>query len=665
MKKNTKSALPIADFIVVIIFSCIAAFSINLFRIDLLQTISSRNVEPVGIVIIKRNIVQRRLEDRVLWDRLTNESPVYPGDLIRVTEHSAATLHIEGNSIDLNENTLIRITRSPNNESLQIVMSEGNLSITTTEVSGLISLNINSREIQPVAGMKLNVTSAGTGTRLQVIEGEALLIEEGHGSKITAGSFVAITDDGFSLEDRAVAVINPVYNAHYLNTENAPFAVDFLWNKINLDSDELLRLEIASDANYKNILHVYENLDRQAQAALTNGPWYWRLSCKNPTDPYLTNTVLDEGRLMIIDGSGPQLQSPAPSSVFRIKDESPVLYFNWDKAEEASSYILEVCDTPDFSAPQIRRQSQVAFFTLTWLANSNLGPGTWYWRVMSVFPPVYMGSPSFSQVNYFRVEQAAAQAAAQTAEAQSLSEWLAAEIPPELIPIPEPVAPVLLLTAPAHRAGIDGLTALRQRTVFTWECEGEITRARLYLSRNPDPFIGQPAAEIQNPGRSISVNTPNEGTWYWNIEAQTANGFTVRAAENRVLRITPVPLLSAPVNLQPARGQNITMRDLQARRNIGFSWQAVQGANAYIITILQQTAGGRRQIFRSQPQTRTSYLFDDLRLLDKGTFIWQVEALNRRANGTIDQRGNIAESSFIMDIVLPGPILIDGSGVVE
>jgi hypothetical protein len=156
-----------------------------------------------------------------------------------------------------------------------------------------------------------------------------------------------------------------------------------------------------------------------------------------------------------------------------------------------------------------------------------------------------------------------------------------------------------------------------------------------------------------------------KGHTYWNVEVQTINGITVRAEEHGVLQVLSIPLLPAPRNLQPARGHRFTMSDLQARRNLGFSWQAVGGANAYILTIYQQTTGGRRQLFRTQPLSRTNYLHEDLRILDQGTFIWQVEAVNRRQDGTIDQRGNIAESTFIMDIVLPGAIQIEGLGVIE
>jgi hypothetical protein len=82
----------------------------------------------------------------------------------------------------------------------------------------------------------------------------------------------------------------------------------------------------------------------------------------------------------------------------------------------------------------------------------------------------------------------------------------------------------------------------------------------------------------------------------------------------------------------------------------------VNGANAYIFTLFQETNNGRQLIIRTDPpldQTRRTL---DLPLLDKGTFVWQVEAVNKGRNGTIEQRGQIEENTFYMDV----PPLMEG-----
>ncbi|MCL2801209.1 MAG: hypothetical protein FWD28_05585 [Treponema sp.] len=357
------------DFIVIFLLLVIAAFCINLFRIDLLQTLSLRNVEPVGTVVIRQNVVQRRLASRVLWDRLATESPVYIGDLIRVAELSSATLNIKDNAIDLYENTLIRITLAPDGKTLQIILSGGNISIASMPNSEKLPLIIDERLIQPVLQAVFSVVSTENGVRLRVDEGSVYVTEDEQIREIHAGNV-------FEFETQT----------------------DFV--------------------------------------------------------PRFEQMVFE----------------PEPETV-------------------------------------------------------------------------------------------------------SLAQWYLTIVPYEFLP-------------------------------------------SIAASSAPEPVVQD-------------------------------------------------SLLPAPRGLVPARGHRFTMNDLYTQRNLSFSWQAVQGANAYILTIYQQIEGRRRQVYQTQALTRTNYVFEDLHLLDRGTFIWQVEPINREQSGLINQRGNRADSSFIMDILLPGAIQAEGTGVLD
>jgi len=667
MRKNTKSekvddinVFRLSDLILIFIFLITAAFSINMFRNDLTNTINLKNVEPVGTVIIKKNIVQRRLMDRVLWDRLATESFVYMGDLIRVADLSAATLLVDGSNIELNENTLIRLMRAADGESLQIILDEGNLYLSTAKDEKEVSLDIYGHQVTTSAGTKLNVKSTENRIRVQVNEGTARFIENGIVQEINTGGIVSLvtqpdsgrisevretmrSSSGFVREEKSAIVMSPAPNARFVNNSQYAYTVYFSWNRINFNDDELLHLEISADRNFKNIFHVQDKLINSANTAVNNGLWYWRL--------LNSDTVYDEGRFSVIDGSGTMLKNPITSSVYRFTDENPTINFQWEETEQAISYILEVSDKIDFSSVKIQRQCDTLFY-----ADSSFGEGIWYWRVKAVFPSVFIGTPSFSQVSHFINEKITPLPVTQRV---SLTEWFTAELP--LVNIS--IAPVLKLLTPISGNRIAGLTALRQQTIFTWECDEEIINSKFVISKNSSPFEDRSAILVQNPGKSVSVNRLDAGTWYWNIEAQTANGFTVRAIENGILQITEISNLPAAQNLQPVRERRFTMSDLQTQRSINFSWQTVNGANAYILTIFQQTAGGRRQILQTQPLTSVSYSLDNLRILDNGTFFWQVEAVNRRQNGTIDQRGNIAESSFVMDLIIQNTIQVDGSGV--
>jgi hypothetical protein len=92
------------------------------------------------------------------------------------------------------------------------------------------------------------------------------------------------------------------------------------------------------------------------------------------------------------------------------------------------------------------------------------------------------------------------------------------------------------------------------------------------------------------------------------------------------------------------------LRELWAQGGeLAFSWSEVNGANAYIFTLFQETNNGKKQIVRTDPPLDRPRRTLDLTLLDEGNFVWQVEAVNIR-NGTIEQRGRIGESTFYVDV---------------
>jgi hypothetical protein len=131
------------------------------------------------------------------------------------------------------------------------------------------------------------------------------------------------------------------------------------------------------------------------------------------------------------------------------------------------------------------------------------------------------------------------------------------------------------------------------------------------------------------------------------------------------LQVLPIPVLPAPGNLQPANGNRIGVEQLKTQRNIAFSWSAVQGANGYIVTLYQETNGGRRRITGTeQPVNRANWTLDKLSVLDRGSFIWQVEAVNT-AGGRIDQRGKLEENTFIIDIPRPEQVRTGEPSIVE
>jgi len=524
------------DYIVALLCLSGAVASFNLFRLDLFRTISSQNQRPVGTVTIRNNTVQRRHQDRVIWDRLFIGSQVYEGDMLRIAESSSMGFKREEIEVEFINYQIRRIPPLAPDGTLQV---DGNVIVTIGAASGNIILN--GSRVEAGAGTVIKAETGEGGTRLQVLEGEKIrIIRDGESWERSAGGTVGWDTAGRERAEPAAVVMHPRPNAHFLKNSADPMNIDFAWNRQSLEPGRTLRLEIAEDRNFTRIVHVSDNIDNVRHAALDDGSWYWRLS--------YGDTVLAGERFTITETAAPALIYPIKDSTVRYQNVLPQLCFQWSEIEDASSYLLEVCSSPDFISPQISVRAGGASSL-----HSNLGPGTWYWRVRPLFSSANMGGNVSSSVASFTIEQG-------EEDDLILPETTVVEEPPPVPP--EPLEPV------------------------------------------PPPAPPPPA------------------------------------------------LFAAPGRLRPARGYRVGIEELRAGRKIDFGWSAVPGANNYIFTLYRQSAAGRRQILRRELGNRTSLTLDDLTMLDRGTFIWQVEAAEGRG-GAIRRRGRPAENLLVLDFPLP------------
>jgi len=612
----------VIDFFVLVFCLSGVVFFIYLFRNDLFKSIVLHNVQSVGSVVSRSNVVQRRVSDRILWDRLVKESSIYLGDIIRVAELSSATLDLEGQQININENTLVRIQRSPDGESLLIELSEGSISISTNEDSSNIQLNLMGQIVETTSNSMLNITADNRGINVQVNEGAAVITDrDGESRAMSAGSMLAIDAEGTEKHDPSVVVMRPRSNARLINNSREPLPVNFQWSRIYLEQDDYLRLEISEDSHFNRINHTLNGLVDSSHPSLDAGIWHWRI--------LLDDAALSSGRFSVVQASAPELVSPINDSSILYHRDPPSVSFQWSEVSEAAHYHLEVSLLSDFINTFIAQDISATTFNV-----QAMGQGTWYWRVMPVFGSGFEGEASFSEISRFRV----AQSVLKTEEEIAL-------------PSPPPSPLELRLLSPEDGANIAGLSALRTPTTFRWDSDGNEVSSRFALSRNREPLLN-PSVEINNPGRTLQVNRIETGTWYWAVEVTSVEGLVSSSPPQR-LQVLAIPRLPAPVNLRPPSGHNIEIESIRTQRAINFSCQAVTGANAYIFTLFEQTANGRRQIIRTSPQNVPRWSLDDLNVLANGTFVWQAEAVNINQTGVIEQSGAPGESLFIVEFPLP------------
>ena len=195
-KKPGRKFRPL-DFLIILLCLCGAVCGVILFKLGLFPSVVSKDENPLGTILISKNIVQRRMAEKADWDKLAVYSPLYSGDHVRTGDLSSATLYIERNSIDLNEKTVIRIQRSPEDEdSILIYLDEGNLVLSTVAGGGNIALNLMGRQLEAGPHTVLNASVGKDGAVVQVSEGTATLTRGGQRREIAPGTMVALDLNG-------------------------------------------------------------------------------------------------------------------------------------------------------------------------------------------------------------------------------------------------------------------------------------------------------------------------------------------------------------------------------------------------------------------------------------------------------------------------------------
>ncbi|MCL2092827.1 MAG: hypothetical protein FWH12_01410 [Treponema sp.] len=546
-----KRGLRPADLLIIILCLSSAAYSLYLFRQDLQAAVYAQNVEPLGSITIRQNIVQRRLADRLLWGRMAVHSPVYQGDLIRVAEASAATLHINENNIDLNENTLIRIYRESDDEGdIRIELSDGSLSMVTGEAGTQIILQMMDLEIEGGAGSVLELSAGSNGTVLSLSEGTMRIQASGQEQQrhITSPALIAVDGQGQEHSPPGAVMSQPRPNARFLHhpSQGSVFRVPFVWTRFNIDAALALRLEIAADRNFTRIIHTIDDVYTNAEAALGTGTWYWRLQG--------SGAILAQGQLSIVDGDPPSLLVPVQGSRYRYGRELPQLRFQWEEVPGASSYRFEASQVNDFSNPRYRSEG-----ALPYVVQEALSDGPWYWRVMPVFPEVFIGRSFFSEPSLFYIEQG------QEGELVIYLPDQEDDAGGPVVSIEEdPLLARPLLRFPAPRQTI-GIEELRQQRSLTFSWQG-VPGADAYLFRvlKEDFFhplgFSTTSLVIEEPpltGTSWTledIRTLGQGNFVWTLEAVNLDGegeIIRRGHEGWVFFTIEIPRPGPVIPLEP------------------------------------------------------------------------------------------------------------------
>ncbi len=659
----------------------IAAFSFLLYR-DLTRSRGGGSGEIVGWITYKYNSAQRKYDNEVVWESLPNTTgqtrrvPVYNRDAIRTADLAEATIELkkDGTQIKLDANSMIIIDVSDKSASINYAYG----SIRAAAGSDASGINIKTKDNKTIAIKNSDVkiaTTAGQDVNVTVSRGEARIAVDGREQTIGKNQ-VAVVGREIRVRPLNLRPTAPEDGRRFFATGGEE-AVSFAWTRAG--GSGRVDLQIARDPAFREIVRSAGTNANSMTMRLPPGVFYWRLSARNPDSGATElSTAL---RLSVSRKESLSFAVPAQEArIDYVKDE-PLVAFAWNRAEFASGYVLEIARDPDFR-DSLRRLDSNSNTIATRLAE-----GTYYCRVTSrssfedaqstsptrvirivkrerLPPPTPVQPEANRSISRVLLEKQGMlfnwRGSAQLAgaelqivgpgtnrtrnvsgsvfalrEALPLGEytWKVRGLDAQGQPITDfsAAAPFrvvadqkLRLLAPAAGEVVDYLSARFPGVSLSWERASFAAHYRFRISRNRD--LSQPVQNRETDTPYASVGALPPGVYYWSVEL-IADKAVLSASETGSFQVSD--LLPDPEPVFPAGGATV---DMTLRNTLALRWQALRGADAYVVSLYQITDGGRRRVAQARLQD-TEYLLQDLSLLDKGRFVWTLQAVR-----TVDGR---------------------------
>ena len=430
MQKKIKSKQndSLFKYFVITIFICLigAFISSALFYKGFFRALTKLNEEPIATITFKYKTAQRKFLERVVWDRLRQNSPVYNGDTIHTENLAEATVYfIDGNVMNLSENTMAQVFLSEN-QLLTAELTDGYATVDAGETGAGVVLVADGMEIALEAGSSVGAgieskskssgvvgesslekedvqkeTEEKRGLSVQVLKGNAVVqSEDGTKVDVVEGQGIAFDKQGQSLP--VLVVTNPLPNSKILSTTQEKVLVPFKWNfgETKISENQKVYLTVAIDKDFENVV-AFEDITNQneTQIQLDAEKYFWKVSVVEDATKEKVLTS-QSGKLQIIKSLKPNQIVPAENASFSYRSRIPSIRFMWGEANQATSYKVEIATNPSMENPIVEQRTN-----LTSLIISTLEFGNYYWRVTPYYTINNLGFANPSEVKSFSVER--------------------------------------------------------------------------------------------------------------------------------------------------------------------------------------------------------------------------------------------------------------------
>ena len=607
----------------IVVLICVLGIGISLwfFRQDYNKTSQRLDKKPVGTVSWVDNTVKRLSVNRLLWDRLQRNSPVYNGDVIISGVFSEAKINFNnGETLELSENTSVRIIYQDLNTS-RFVLREGEIQVETGRNPFTVSLAESAAVGTANSDFRINLTggtSAGikslNGFFIKVYQGAGTFPSRGGSRAIAAGEVLKLGKDGVVQPAPPLIMLTPRNDAKFLQTSNGKVPIEFQWRRQTPDSqieENDIRLEIsqARDFSLPEGSWDLENTDPadpgSLKVDLSGGTWYWRILASSVQEE------VDRGRLDIVYTQKPMALLPADGSVETIPPGQDVR-FSWAVPEEAETVVLEVANNPEMKNPQLQRTIKSIKGGRGSYSSSELKAGQWFWRVQPVFSDI-VSFDYLPQVNSFTLVVSAelSRKSENSAPAARSGNALRLIFPPDNYSLEANRTPDILFTW-ENTTSPNSRFQIAERSDFS---SSIIDNEKAISSGERSPFL-------------------KPGTYYWRIIGADPRNTTPPN------RLVVMPALQGPRLSSPLENERVRIQEGVPTR---FSWEPMNYADYYQFSLFLEGRELPLSEISSLQNNSVNVYFDPN---TTGQFNWTIQGFTSPTGVSTGRIGLISRGQF-------------------
>ncbi len=378
--------------------SCVAIVSTfsMLLHAEFTSKIKISNVKKIGTITFKKKVAQRKYKGQVIWEDIEQNSPVYNNDSLRTSDLSEAIIHLQDKTkIIIEENSMLVLSQARN--SININFNQGRISALRGKVAdaNLSKIFIKSKDATvSISKSDINLSnSINEGLDLTVNDGTADVNTKSGKKTLTKDEKIVVSKNKSKVTKISVKLLQPGINSYFVSRYKKK-SIQFNWSPLPKFFSG--KLQIARDKNFRRKIYQKNVSKNSAYAKIPEGVFYWRILARNKKQR--RNEYSETRRVTLLKDRTVQLTSPASGSKITYSTSKPLVYFNWNKNNLASGYIIEIAKNKKFS-----KIIKTVHTGMTEIITKDLNKGRYYWRVKTKV--VLPGSKynGISNVAYFSI----------------------------------------------------------------------------------------------------------------------------------------------------------------------------------------------------------------------------------------------------------------------